>query len=161
MYFTVTKTLCDPPHVHGHIPQIISFLLNALVARAPVVVWTVNNAIDCINIYPVDNAIIMWAQLHVGKADNTIHWILIFTQWISQLVLVILIHWIVIYLVDSATQHLNKQRLLDSDLSNRKCYQCVNNQGLLLQFILTFYITTEIKHVVFEYKRAWSARLKS
>ena len=38
VFYRKTKTLCNPPHVHGHIPQIISFLLNVLVARAPVVV---------------------------------------------------------------------------------------------------------------------------
>ena len=135
MYFRVTKTLCDPPHAHGHVPQIISFLLNSLVARVPVVVWTVDNAVYCINVYPVDNGIFMWAQLHVGKVDNTIRWILIFTQWTTQLVFVILIHWIVIYLqapvvqkVDNAIHRINLYSLdsaisfpntypLDSDLS--------------------------------------------
>ena len=77
----------------------------------------------------------MWAQLHVGKVDNTIRWILIFTQWTTQLVFVILIHWIVIYLqapvvqkVDNAIHRINLYSLdsaisfpntypLDSDLS--------------------------------------------
>ena len=133
VFYRKTKTLCDP-HVHGHVPQWISFLLNALVATAPVVVWTVDNAVHCINVYPVDNGIFMWTQLHVGKVDNTIHWILIFTQWTTQLVFVILFHWTVIYLapvvqkVDNAIQWINLYSLdsavgfpntypLDSDLS--------------------------------------------
>ena len=48
----------------------------------------------------------------VKKADSTIHWIeIISIQWIVQLVSLILIHWIVIYPLDSAIQLLNNQGL--------------------------------------------------
>ena len=50
----------------------------------------------------------------VQKVDNAIHWLNLSIQWITQLISLILIHWIAIYLVDSIMERLNNQRLSGS-----------------------------------------------
>jgi len=51
----------------------------------------------------------------VLKVDNAIHWINLSTQWVMQLISLILICWIAIYLVvDSVIQRLNNWSLSGS-----------------------------------------------
>ena len=50
----------------------------------------------------------------VQKVDNAIHRINLSTQWKTQLISLILIHWIAIYLVDSIIQCLNNWSLSGS-----------------------------------------------
>jgi len=53
-------------------------------------------------------------------------------HWMTQFILIALIHWLVIYLVDSSIQHLNiwdQDQILDFDKGIERCQNKSNNDN--------------------------------
>ena len=62
-----------------------------------------------------------WQALVIQKVDNAIHCKKITIQRITQLVSIIRIHWIVIYPVDCATEHLiNRGQNCNVDVADKR-----------------------------------------